>query len=72
MKHRISIVVYNDDYQVPNGNEINISVLENNVIDEGASHLKAEAWKKENREGMEEVAKFIAQHSPLSDENRNW
>ncbi|WP_369831428.1 hypothetical protein [Dickeya sp. Secpp 1600] len=21
---------------------------------------------------MEEVAKFIAQHSPLSDENRNW
>ncbi|UMB77767.1 type II toxin-antitoxin system CcdA family antitoxin [Dickeya fangzhongdai] len=62
MKHRISIVVYNDDYQVPNGNEINISVLENNVIDEGTSHLKAEAWKKENREGMEEVAKFIAQH----------
>ncbi|RNM05801.1 type II toxin-antitoxin system CcdA family antitoxin [Dickeya undicola] len=72
MKHRISIAVSNDNYKATNDNEMNISVLENNGIDEDASHLKAEAWKKENLEGMEEVAKFIAQHGSLSDENRNW
>ncbi|MEQ9908085.1 type II toxin-antitoxin system CcdA family antitoxin, partial [Pectobacterium odoriferum] len=25
-----------------------------------------------NREGMENVAKFIAQNSSFADENRNW
>jgi antitoxin CcdA len=72
MKHRISIAVDKDDYQIPNAAGIPISGLVNDDIGEEARRIKAEDWKKENREGMEEVARFIAQNGFFSDENRNW
>ncbi|QWT39315.1 type II toxin-antitoxin system antitoxin CcdA [Dickeya dadantii] len=72
MKHRISIAVDKDDYQIPNAVGIPISGLVNDVTSEEARRIKAEDWKKENREGMEEVAIFIAQNGSFPDENRNW
>ncbi|MER0060297.1 type II toxin-antitoxin system CcdA family antitoxin [Pectobacterium polaris] len=44
----------------------------NDVIGEEARRIKAEERKKENREGMENVARFIAKHGSFADENRNW
>ncbi|MEC5344246.1 type II toxin-antitoxin system antitoxin CcdA [Brenneria populi] len=72
MKHRISVTVDKDNYQVLSAAGINISGLVNDVIGKEARLIKAEAWKKENREGIEDVARFIAQHGSFADENRNW
>ncbi|MCA5929489.1 type II toxin-antitoxin system antitoxin CcdA [Pectobacterium versatile] len=72
MKNRISIAVDKDDYQVQSAAGVNISGLVNDAIGKEARRIKAEAWKKENREGMENVAKFIAKHGSFADENRNW
>ncbi|MFP1741338.1 type II toxin-antitoxin system antitoxin CcdA [Lonsdalea quercina] len=72
MKHRISVTVDKDNYQVLSAAGVNISGLVNDAIGKEARRIKAEEWKKENREGMEEVARFIAQNGSFSDENRNW
>ncbi|WP_233969912.1 type II toxin-antitoxin system antitoxin CcdA [Pectobacterium versatile] len=72
MKSRTSIAVDKDDYQVQSAAGVNISGLVNDAIGKEARRIKAEEWKKENREGMENVAKFIAQNSSFADENRNW
>lgn len=61
-----------DNYQVLSAAGVNISGLVNDVIGKEARRIKAEAWKKENREGMEEVARFITQNGSFADENRNW
>ena len=72
MKHRVSVSVDKDNYQVLSAAGVNISGLVNDAIGKEARRIKAEAWKKENREGMEEVAKFIARNGSFADENRNW
>ncbi|MBN3069986.1 type II toxin-antitoxin system antitoxin CcdA [Pectobacterium brasiliense] len=72
MKRRISIAVDKDDYQILSAAGVNISGLVNDVIGKEARRIKAEEWKKENHEGMENVAQFIAQHGSFADENRNW
>ncbi|KFF66134.1 pirin [Pectobacterium brasiliense] len=72
MKRRISIAVDKNDNQIPNATGIPISGLVNDVIGKEAHRIKTEVWKKENREGMAEVAQFIAQHDSFADENRNW
>ncbi|MEI7144731.1 type II toxin-antitoxin system antitoxin CcdA [Pectobacterium brasiliense] len=72
MKRRISIAVDKNDNQVPNATEIPISGLVNDVIGKETHRIKTEVWKKENREGMEDVARFIAQNGSFADENRNW
>ncbi|UCZ80437.1 type II toxin-antitoxin system antitoxin CcdA [Pectobacterium carotovorum] len=72
MKHRVSVTVDKDNYQILSAAGVNISGLVNDVIGKEARRIKAEEWKKENREGMEEVARFIAQHGSFADENRSW
>lgn len=72
MKHRVSVTVDKDHYQVLSAAGINISGLVNEVIGREARRIKAEEWKKENREGMEEIARFIAHNGSFADENRNW
>ncbi|WCG83909.1 type II toxin-antitoxin system antitoxin CcdA [Pectobacterium sp. A5351] len=72
MKHRISVTVDKDNYQVLSTAGVNISGLVNDAIGKEARRIKVEEWKKESREGMEEVARFIAQHGSFADENRNW
>ncbi|ARA77533.1 type II toxin-antitoxin system antitoxin CcdA [Pectobacterium sp. CHL-2024] len=72
MKRRISIAVDKNDNQIPNATGIPISGLVNNVIGKEVRRIKTEEWKKENREGMENVAQFIAQNGSFADENRNW
>ncbi|MDE8742529.1 type II toxin-antitoxin system antitoxin CcdA [Pectobacterium polaris] len=72
MKHRVSVTVDKDNYQVLSAAGVNISGLVNDAIGKEARRIKAEKWKKENREGMEEVTRFIAQHGSFADENRNW
>ncbi|ACS86813.1 MULTISPECIES: type II toxin-antitoxin system antitoxin CcdA [Pectobacteriaceae] len=72
MKHRVSVTVDKDNYQVLSAAGVNISGLVNDAIGKEARRIKAEVWRKENREGMEEVARLIAQHGSFADENRNW
>ncbi|MEQ9772103.1 type II toxin-antitoxin system antitoxin CcdA [Pectobacterium jejuense] len=72
MKHRISMAVDKNDSQIPNATGIPISGLVNDVIGEKVRSIKAEKWEKKNREGMEDVARFIAQNGSFADENRNW
>ncbi|MCL6326121.1 type II toxin-antitoxin system antitoxin CcdA [Pectobacterium polaris] len=72
MKRRISITMDKDDYQILSAAGVNISELVNGAIGKEARRIKAEARKKENREGMKEVARFIAQNGSFADENRNW
>lgn len=72
MKHRVSVTVDKDNYQVLNAAGVNISGLVNDAIGREARRIRAEEWKKENREGMEEVARFTAQYGSFADENRNW
>ncbi|WP_224652741.1 type II toxin-antitoxin system antitoxin CcdA [Pectobacterium versatile] len=72
MKNRTSIAVDKDDYQVQSAAGVNISGLVNDAIGKEARRIKAEEWKKENREGIEDVAQFIAQNGSFADENRNW
>ncbi|MBN3255323.1 type II toxin-antitoxin system antitoxin CcdA [Pectobacterium brasiliense] len=71
MKRRISIAVDKNDNQIPNATGIPISGLVNNVIGKEVRRIKTEVWKKENREGMGEVAQFIAKNGSFADENRN-
>lgn len=72
MKHRISITVDKNNYQILSAAGVNISGLVNEVIGKEACRIKAEEWKKENHEGMEEVARLIVQNSSFADENKNW
>ncbi|KHT25961.1 type II toxin-antitoxin system antitoxin CcdA [Pectobacterium brasiliense] len=72
MKRRINIAVDKNDNQIPNATGVPISGLVNNVIGKEVRRIKTEEWKKENREGMENVAQFIAQHGSFADENSNW
>lgn len=72
MKHRVSVTVDKDNYEVLSAAGVNISGLVNDAICKEARRIRAEEWKKENREGMEEVARFISQHGSFADENRNW
>ncbi|MCL2892963.1 type II toxin-antitoxin system antitoxin CcdA [Brenneria tiliae] len=72
MKHRVSVTVDKDNYQVLSTAGINIFGLVNDVIGKKARRIKAEEWKKENLEGMKEVSRFIAQNGSFADENRNW
>ena len=72
MKHRVSVTVDKDNYQVLSAAGVNISGLVNDVIGKEARRIKTAEWKEENREGMEEVAQFIALNGSFADENRNW
>lgn len=72
MKHRVSVTVDKDNYQVLSAAGVNISGLVNDAIGKEARRIKTEEWKEENREGMEEVAQFIALNGSFADENRNW
>ncbi|WHT81650.1 type II toxin-antitoxin system antitoxin CcdA (plasmid) [Providencia rettgeri] len=72
MKHRISVTVDKENYQLLNSFGINISGLVNEAIRKEAHKLKSKQWKADNREGMEEVANFIAQYGSFAEENRNW
>ncbi|MDF7660720.1 type II toxin-antitoxin system antitoxin CcdA [Erwiniaceae bacterium L1_54_6] len=72
MKHRVNVTVDKDNYQILSAAGVNISGLVNDVIGKEARRIKAEQWKEDNREGMEEVAKFIAQNGSFADENRDW
>ncbi len=51
MKHRVSVTVDKDNYQVLSAAGVNISGLVNDAIGKEARRIKAEEWKKENREG---------------------
>ncbi|WP_455872293.1 type II toxin-antitoxin system antitoxin CcdA [Serratia proteamaculans] len=72
MKHRVSVTVDKDNYQALLAAGVNISGLVNEAIGQEARRIQAEQWKADNREGMEEVANFIAQHGSFADENRSW
>ncbi|EJD6048621.1 MULTISPECIES: type II toxin-antitoxin system antitoxin CcdA [Providencia] len=72
MKHRISVTVDKENYQLLSSSGINISGIVNDAMRKEANKLKRERWKADNREGMEEVANFIAQYGSFADENRNW
>ena len=72
MKHRASVTVDKEHYLELLAAGVNISGLVNEAIGREARRIQAERWKAENREGMEEVANFIAQHVSFADENRSW
>ena len=73
MKHRrVSVTVDKDYYQVLSAADVNISGLVDDAIGRETRRTRTEAWKKENREGMEEVARFTAQYASFADENKNW
>lgn len=72
MKHRVSVTVDKESYQTLSAAGVNISGLVNEAPGQEARRIKAEEWKRDNREGIEEVARFIAQHGSFADENRNW
>ncbi|QGY33074.1 type II toxin-antitoxin system antitoxin CcdA [Pantoea cypripedii] len=72
MKHRVNVTVDKDNYQILSAAGVNISGLVNDVIGKEARRIKAEQWKEDNREGMEEVARFIALNGSFADENRDW
>lgn len=72
MKHRISLTVDKENYQLLSTSGINISSIVNDAMRKEAHKLKSERWKADNRKGMEEVANFIAQYGSFADENRNW
>ncbi|MFP1853665.1 type II toxin-antitoxin system CcdA family antitoxin [Lonsdalea quercina] len=59
MKHRVSVTVDKDNYQVLSAAGVNISGLVNDTIGKEALRIKAEKWKKENREGC-----FVAKRHP--------
>ncbi|GKW13510.1 type II toxin-antitoxin system antitoxin CcdA [Pectobacterium sp. IFB5596] len=71
MKRRMSIAVDKNDNQIPNAAEIPVSSMVNDTIGREAHRIKTEMWKQENREGAEDVARFITQHGSFADENRN-
>ncbi|PVZ89036.1 hypothetical protein C9426_05910 [Serratia sp. S1B] len=72
MKHKVSIIVDRDNYQFLVSAGVNISRLVNEAIGKEARKIKAEQWQADNREGMEEVANFIAQQGSFAENNRNW
>lgn len=72
MKHRVSVIVDKDNYQVLSAVCANISGPVHDVIGKEASRIKAEEWTQENHEGMEEIARFTTLHGSFADENRNW
>lgn len=72
MKHRVSVTVDKDNYQILNAAGVNISGLVNDAIGKEAGRIKAEQWKIDNREGMEEVARFVESNGSFADENRDW
>ncbi|KJG71548.1 hypothetical protein UA70_07500 [Raoultella planticola] len=72
MKHKASVTVDKEHYLELLAAGVNISGLVNEAIGREARRIQAERWKAENREGMEEVANFIAQHGSFADENRSW
>lgn len=72
MKHRISVTVDKENYQLLSASGINISGIVNDAIRKEAYKIKSEQWKADNREGMEEVANFITQYGSFAEENRNW
>lgn len=72
MKHRASVTVDKEHYLELLAAGVNISGLVNEAIGREARRIQAERWRAENREGMEEVANFIAQHGSFADENRDW
>lgn len=72
MKHRVSVTVDLDNYQLLNAAGVNISGLVNEAIGKEARRIKAEQWKIDNREGMEEVALFVERNGSFADENRDW
>ncbi|WP_391528525.1 type II toxin-antitoxin system antitoxin CcdA [Photorhabdus akhurstii] len=72
MKHRINITVDKENYLILSSAGVNISGFINEIITREAQRIKAESWKEDNREGMEEVAQFIEQYGSFADENRNW
>ncbi|HFF9410858.1 TPA: type II toxin-antitoxin system CcdA family antitoxin [Escherichia coli] len=51
---------------------INISGLVSSIMQDEASHLRAERWKAENQKGMAEVARFIEMYGSFTNENRDW
>ncbi|WP_318368134.1 type II toxin-antitoxin system antitoxin CcdA [Enterobacter sp.] len=72
MKRKINLSVEDAAYQRVKAAGINVSALVDNVLKQEARRIEAEQFKAENREGLEEVANFIAQHGSFADENRSW
>lgn len=72
MKRKINLSVEDAAYQRVKAAGINVSALVDNVLKQEARRIEAEQFKAENREGLEEIANFIAQHGSFADENRSW
>ncbi|ECI3497252.1 plasmid maintenance protein CcdA [Salmonella enterica subsp. salamae] len=72
MKQRITVTVDSDSYQLLRAYDVNISCLVSTTMQNEARRLRAERWQAENREGMDEVARFIGSHGSFADENRDW
>ncbi|AYA42336.1 type II toxin-antitoxin system antitoxin CcdA [Xenorhabdus nematophila] len=72
MKHRVNVTVDKENYLILSSAGVNISGFVNELMSKEAQRIKAENWKKDNLEGMEEVAQFIKQHGSFADENRDW
>ncbi|HFX7463532.1 TPA: type II toxin-antitoxin system antitoxin CcdA [Salmonella enterica] len=72
MKQRITVTVDSDSYQLLREYDVNISGLVSTTMQNEARRLRAGRWQEENREGMAEVASFIAADGSFADDNRNW
>ncbi|CAI0801950.1 plasmid maintenance protein CcdA [Serratia rubidaea] len=72
MKQRITVTIDSDNYRVLKEADVNISGLVNRAMQNEARRLRAERWRAENREGMDEVARFIEMNGSFADENRDW
>lgn len=56
---------YSDSYQLLRAYDVNISGLVSTTMQNEARRLRTERWQAENRERMDEVARFIESHGPL-------
>lgn len=72
MKQRITVTIDSDSYQLLKNADVNISGLVNTAMQNEARRLRAERWLTENREGLDEVARFIEANGSFADENRDW
>ncbi|EBG1722144.1 type II toxin-antitoxin system antitoxin CcdA [Salmonella enterica] len=72
MRQRITVTVDSDSYQLLRAYDVNISGLVSTTMQNEARRLRTECWQAENREGMDEVARFIESHGSFADENRDW
>lgn len=72
MKHSVSFTVDRDNYRLLHSAGINIPGLTNEARCKEARKIKTEQWKADNREGIAEVANFIAQLDSFAEKNRNW